>query len=136
MPLYINDGGDSKIDPGDYILFYAEKNDSWLDSTLYEDSTWVGNPAYSLFNDTINYFFTWNTSNSNLRFIEEFSTDFSNYTPSNFILQKLEFSYNGYYNEGAWRNSLASSSFCCIILLLFISAILTFASNSAFLSSV
>ncbi len=111
VPLYINDGGDSKIDPGDYILFYAEKNDSWLDSTLYEDSTWVGNPAYSLFNDTINYFFTWNTSNSNLRFIEEFSTDFSNYTPSNFILQKLEFSYNGYYNEGAWRNSLASSSF-------------------------
>ena len=111
VPLYVYDGGDSKIDPGDYILFYAEKNDSWLDSTLYQDSTWVGNPAYSLFNDTINYFFTWNTSNSNLRFTEETTTDFSNYTPSNFILQKVETTYSNYYNDGADRNSLASSSF-------------------------
>ena len=111
VPLFINDGGDSKIDPGDYILFYAEKNDSWLDSTIYQDSTWIGNPAYSLFNDTINYFFTWNASTSNLRFVEESATDFSNYTPSNFILQKVETSYSNYYNEGADRNSLASSSF-------------------------
>ncbi len=111
VPLYVYDGGDSQIDPGDYILFYAEKNDSWLDSTLYEDSTWIGNPSYSLFNDTINYFFTWNSSNSNLRFAEETTTDFSNYTPSNFILQKVETSYSNYYNEGAGRNSLASSSF-------------------------
>ncbi len=111
VPLYISDGGDSKIDPGDYILFYAEKNDSWLDSTLYEDSTWIGNPSYSLFNDTINYFFTWNSTTSNLRFVEENSIDFANFSPSNFILQKVETSYNNYYNEGAGRNSLASSSF-------------------------
>jgi hypothetical protein len=61
VPLFISDGGDSSIDPGDYILFYAEKNDGWLDSTLYQNVDDIGNPAYSLFNDTIRYFFTWNS---------------------------------------------------------------------------
>ena len=111
VPLYINDGGDLQIDPGDYILFYAEKNDGWLDSTLYQDSTWIGNPAYSLVNDTIQYFFTWNSLNSNLRFTEETATDFSNYTPSNYILEKVEPFCSNFYNQGGDRNSLASSSF-------------------------
>ena len=111
VPLYISDGGDSSIDPGDYILFYAEKNDGWLDSTLYQNEDDIGNPAYSLFNDTIRYFFTWNTSNNNLRFVEEQSVDFTNYTPSNFILKKVETSYNNFYNQGGGRISIASSSF-------------------------
>ena len=29
IPLYISDGGDSFINPGDFILFYAEQNDGW-----------------------------------------------------------------------------------------------------------
>ena len=65
IPLYIEDGGDGTIDNGDYILFYAEKNDGWLDSTLYDDPSWIGNPKYSLYNDTIQYFLTWNNSTSN-----------------------------------------------------------------------
>ena len=76
IPLFIEDGGDSSFDSGDYILFFAEKNDGWLDSTLYEDSTWIGNPNYSLFNDTIYYFISWNNSSNNLRFLESFDNDF------------------------------------------------------------
>ncbi len=111
VPLYISDGGDSSIDPGDYILFYAEKNDGWLDSTLYQNADDIGNPAYSLFNDTIRYFFTWNNSNSNLRFVEETANDFSNYLPSNYILDKVEPYCTNFYNQGGGRTSLASSSF-------------------------
>lgn len=111
QPLYIVDGGDSYLDSGDYILFFADKNDGWLDSTIYEDSTWIGNPAYSLFNDTINYFFSWNNSSNNLRFIESFDNDFSSYTPLNFIIQKVETFYNNFYNQGANRTSYLSSSF-------------------------
>ena len=111
IPIFIEDGGDSSIDPGDYILFFAEKNDGWLDSNLYEDSTWIGNPKYSLFNDTINYFISWNNSNNNLRFEESFDNDFNNYSPSNFIIQKVEQSYNNFYNPGANRTSYLSSSF-------------------------
>lgn len=111
LPIYIEDGGDSSIDPGDYILFFAEKNNGWLDSTLYEDSTWIGNPGYSLFNDTIHYFISWNNSVNNLRFTETFDSDFSSYTPLNFIIQKIEKSYSNFYNQGANRTSYLSSSF-------------------------
>ena len=100
IPLHIVDGGDSSLDSGDYILFYAERNDSWLDSTLYLDPNTVGNPSYSLVNDTINYFFTWNNLSTNLRYSVETSVDFPSYTPSNFILQKVESSYGTFYNLG------------------------------------
>ena len=56
IPLFIEDGGDQSLDSGDYILFYAERNDAWLDATLYESSDAIGNPKYSLYNDTIQYF--------------------------------------------------------------------------------
>ncbi len=109
--LYIEEGGDNSFDSLDYILFYAEKNDGWLDSTLYDDPNLIGNPGYSLFNDTIYYFFTWNNSTNNLRFQIESDSDFSNYTPLNYVLQELFTSYNSAYNEGAGRTSIASSSF-------------------------
>jgi hypothetical protein len=111
VPLFIQDGGDASIDPGDYILFYADKNDGWLDSSLYDVPSTIGNPAYSLFNDTIKYFFTWNSSSDNLRFTEENDIDFTSYTPANFILQKIESNYKNYYNLGGDRISLAASSF-------------------------
>ena len=50
IPIFIEDGGDGSIDNGDYILFYAEKNDGWLDTSLYDNPEWMGNPKYSLYN--------------------------------------------------------------------------------------
>ncbi len=110
IPIYIEDGGDSSFDFGDYILFYAEKNDGWLDTTLYESAQDVGNPKFSLYNDTIQYFFTWNNSTTNLRFTNETDVDFNSYTPSNFILSETFQSYFNAYNEGE-KTSDASSSF-------------------------
>jgi hypothetical protein len=47
--IVVNDGGDGKLDPGDYILFYGESPDKWLfdyltfhfshQKNLYSDST-------------------------------------------------------------------------------------------------
>src|SRR3989338_7951885 len=71
IPLHIVDGGDNTMDPGDYILFYTERNDGWLDSILFDAPEENGNPYYSLYNDTIQYFFTWNNSSSNLRYVVE-----------------------------------------------------------------
>ena len=48
LPIHVEDGGDNSLNPGDYILFYAARNDGWLDSTLYDDPSWLGNPKYSL----------------------------------------------------------------------------------------
>ena len=98
VPLYIVDGGDAIINEGDFILFYAEKNDGWLDATLYDDPSWIGNPKYSLYNDTIQYFLTWNNATDNLRFTEEVAIDFENYNPTDFVIEE-EFSfYSNSYN--------------------------------------
>ncbi len=110
IPLHIVDGGDFTMDPGDYILFYAEKNDGWLDSTLYDTPSDIGNPKYSLYNDTIQYFFTWNNLTTNLRFTVESDLDFASYTPSNYILFEKFQSNSSSYNEGE-KSSDASSSF-------------------------
>ena len=110
IPLFIEDGGDEIMDTGDFILFYAEGNDGWLDSTLYDNADWIGNPKYSLYNDTLHYFFTWNSSVDNLRFIEETSIDFENYTADEFVIEERSKYYYGRYNEGE-KSADASSSF-------------------------
>ena len=92
IPLHIVDNNDGFINGGDYLLFYAEANDGWLDSTLYDDPDWIGNPRYSLYSDTLQYFLTWNSSNENLRFEVETANDFENYTPTDFVIEE-EFNF-------------------------------------------
>ncbi|MDX2359935.1 MAG: C25 family cysteine peptidase [Crocinitomicaceae bacterium] len=109
VPLYIVDGGDSSIDPGDYILFYTERNDGWLDSILYNPNE-AGNGYYSLYNDTLNYFFTWNTSVNNLRYVEEDNLDFASYLPTDYIIYNRWQSNTNTYEE-CERFEQALSSF-------------------------
>jgi len=113
IPLYINDGGDNSFDSGDYILFYTERNDGWMDSSIYESSNAIGNPYYSVANDTLEYFFTWNNATNNLRFVEEDNVNYASFTPSEYILYTKWYSYHIQYQEGK-RNSESSSSFYTI----------------------
>lgn len=110
IPLHIEDGGDNVIDDGDFILFYAQRNDGWLDSTLYDNPSWLGNPKYSLYNDTIQYFFTWNNLTTNQRVQIQTDVNVSAYSPENFVLFEKSTWYNERYNEGE-KSSDASSSF-------------------------
>ena len=72
----------------DYIEFYAEKNSSWLDSLVYTSPDYVPDPYYSLFNDTIRYFLTWNPQGFGLRMINEDSTNFTSYSPLDYCWNK------------------------------------------------
>lgn len=99
QPIRVIDGGDNSFDPGDYIEFFAEKNDGWLDSTLYDDPNSIGNPEFSLYNDTLTYFLTWKTG-SHKRYIEETDVNFSNYTPSPYIIKRSDVSFNNRYYGG------------------------------------
>jgi hypothetical protein len=110
IPLLVEDGGDGAFNNGDYFLFYAERNDGWLDYSLYENSSWIGNPKYSLYNDTIQFFFTWNNSTNNKRFVIENDVAVNSYAPSNFVLFERFGSFNEKYNEGE-KSSDASSSY-------------------------
>ncbi len=109
VPLYVVDGGDSSIDSGDYILFFAQRNDGWLDSTIFLDPNTIGNPAFSMYNDTLQYFLTWNNSASNLRYSIETDVSFSSYTPATHFMYKIKKGYNTAYSEGAKFSQISSS---------------------------
>ncbi|TNE54455.1 MAG: hypothetical protein EP338_07650 [Bacteroidetes bacterium] len=112
--LHVYDGGDNKLDPGDFFIFYALPNDGWLDSTLFDDPNTIGNPKVSLFNDTINYFFTWNSSSNNLRYKIENADDFNpiGFPPLKFGMSKLEYTVvNPVYFQAKEPNGTSSPFF-------------------------
>lgn len=49
---------------GDFLLFYGEKNKAALDEALFDDPALIMNPEYSMFNDTLTYYITWNQNPS------------------------------------------------------------------------
>tara|TARA_B100000508_G_scaffold141093_1_gene146594 strand:- start:107321 stop:112435 length:5115 start_codon:yes stop_codon:yes gene_type:complete len=109
LPLFVEDGGDNSFDPGDYIEFYAEGNDGWLDSLLYDGSDDIGNPAYSLYNDTLYYFFTWTNNGNGLRFVEETATNFTAFTPATYFWEEVFQSYSNRYYGGYSVSSVYTS---------------------------
>lgn len=100
IPLYMVDNGDNTFDPGDYFLFYAYKNDGWLDSVMFPNPGQMANPGYSLINDTITYFFSWKNSGTGLRFALQPDQNYSNYTPSDFVRCEFRSRYGNNYCEG------------------------------------
>lgn len=109
VPIWVQTNGDGSFDSGDYFLFHADKNDGWIDSAMYVEPDKIGNPKYSLFNDTIRYFFTWNNSTSNLRFTEETDVNFNSYTPSNYVWDDYFLSFSDTYHEGEKIDNISSS---------------------------
>lgn len=100
VPVYIKGEADNSFDVTDYIEFYAEKNDGWLDTAMYNGRLNQPNPYYSLINDTISYFVTWNNSTTNTRYQEENAIDFSNYLKAPFIFNEILQVYNSSYYDG------------------------------------
>ena len=111
QPLYIPDNFNNILDPGEFIYFYAERNDGWLDSTLYDNPSWLGNPKYSLYNDTIRYFVTWTNGAPGLRFTEETDIDFAPYQVAPYVLFEKSLVNSQAYNEGEITSQAASSLF-------------------------
>jgi len=99
QPIYIEGGGDGVFDPTDYILLYAQHNDGWLDTAFYKGSDNQPNPYYSLINDTLIYYLSWNNQQNNLRYQEENAIDFNNYFSAPYVWKtSLEFFNSNYYD--------------------------------------
>jgi hypothetical protein len=93
QPIYIKGESDSKFNSGDFIEFYAERNDGWFDSTLYKGAANQPNPYYSQFNDTATYFLTINLNSvNNLRFTLENDVSFSSYSVAPYFY-KISYDY-------------------------------------------
>lgn len=109
VPIHIEGEGDGVFNSGDYIEFYAQKNDGWLDTALYNGIDNQPNPYYSLINDTITYYLTWNSSITNLRYIEENAIDFGNYFAAPFVWRENLQVYNSNYYDGRILRSEATN---------------------------
>lgn len=98
--IWVEGEADGSFDPGDYIEFYGEGNDGWLDSALYRSPEEHTNPYYSLYTDSLPYFLTWNESSSNSRIIAFSNTDFVGKTPDSFFVHTNTISYNSHTYNG------------------------------------
>ncbi|MCX6271381.1 MAG: C25 family cysteine peptidase [Bacteroidetes bacterium] len=98
--LYIHLGSDGIFNQGDFIEFYAQKNDGWFDSAVYNNPASRVNPYYSLFTDSAGYYFSWNTTGNNPRMIYDGNVNFSSYTPLNYIWYKKLAVYTDEYLAG------------------------------------
>lgn len=100
IAIYVKGQDDGVFNSTDYIEFYAEGNDGWIDSLLYNQKENIGNGYYSLFNDTINYYVTYNNSLLNNR-VEEFNdVDFNGYNSKTYIWEILNNVFSSVYYFG------------------------------------
>ncbi|HRG58939.1 MAG TPA: C25 family cysteine peptidase [Bacteroidia bacterium] len=109
VPIHIEGEADGIFNANDYIEFYAEKNDGWFDSLVYDLPQHIGNPYYSLFNDTAYYFLTWNNNLFNERMIVESDTiNFASFNQESYCLtQSLNVLKDIYY--AGETNAIAST---------------------------
>lgn len=98
IPIYVQGESDGVFDSGDFIEFYAEPNDGWLDSLIYDTPSNQPNPYYSLISDTAYYYLTWNNSTNNLRVQVENDINYGAYTPAPYFLREQVYKqgYPGY----------------------------------------
>ena len=99
------------FDQQDYIEFYAEKNNGWLDSLVYDSSRYLPDEYYSLFNDTIRYYFSWNNNGNNKRTVIETDTNFSNYSFINYCWRNEILKFNSNYLIGNQQSGLSSPKY-------------------------
>jgi hypothetical protein len=98
--IYIYNQVNGIMSAGDYIEFFAQKNDGWLDTALYNNNSHQPNIQYSLFNDTATYFLTWNNLFNNKRLTQINDINFAPYQPANSIIKVVYQGFNSYYLEG------------------------------------
>lgn len=82
--IVVSGEDDGTFNPIDFIEFYGERNDGWLDELIYDDEEHQANPHYSLFNDTIHYFITINNSFDNERIETISENNYDDYTAQSY----------------------------------------------------
>ncbi len=112
IPIQVSDDGDFLFEAGEYIEFFGEANDGWLDTALYiNGQNDQMNPAYSIFNDTSFYYITWNGSTTNLRYALETDTNFPAYVSSPYYWYKASEGLSNDYYGGEISNQLTSPEY-------------------------
>ncbi|MCF8460662.1 MAG: hypothetical protein K9G46_08060 [Flavobacteriales bacterium] len=109
--IYLGGEADGVFDPNDFIEFYARGNDGVFDDGVYFDNPLNNaNPYYSLINDTIRYFLTWNNSTNNARMAWETDVNFSAFTASTYIIRdEIKELHNNYFYGQTFNQTNSTS---------------------------
>lgn len=102
VPIYIEGGDDGVLNSGDFIEFIGRKNDGWIDSRMFTLPEAHGNPYYSMFNDTIRYFLTWDPDPAvtKKRVLPYSDPDIASHTVRPWVWSGSVLSYNDNYWYG------------------------------------
>ena len=111
----IEDNGNFELEPGEYIEFFAEIDDPWLDEQLYENPGDMPDGYYPLINDTVYYYFTWTLNTQGKRMIEESDVSYPFYGSRDFLWKEshIDFGHdaNRLYVRGEVRDGLSSPTY-------------------------
>ncbi|MDF3076305.1 MAG: hypothetical protein K0S09_194 [Sphingobacteriaceae bacterium] len=110
VPIYIAGEFDGKLDAGDFIEFYGEKNDGKLDKALYSNPADQPHDFYSLYTDTAAYFLTWSASVPGKRYINTKIRSTGLTPESYFMYTSSSFFTDGGYYPGEYILAAASLS--------------------------
>jgi len=109
IPILIEGESDGVFDSDDVIEFMAFHNDGWLDDKLYVAPDDHNNPHYSMFNDTLNYYITWNDQIDNRRVDLVTETNFGDYPAVNFLWKEnIKSFHTNYWNQATGTTALVS----------------------------
>ncbi len=98
VPVFVHGQEDQIFNSEDYIEFFAEKNNGWLDTAIYKNSIPI-NSDYSLYNDTASYFLCFSNNTAAERYDTTRNTNFSAYTPLSYCWKTVRGNYTNIYND-------------------------------------
>lgn len=100
VPIYVHGESDGEFNTGDYIEFQADKNNGWIDGRIYPYPAANANPYYSLYNDTIRYFLTWDPVNLPQHIGNYSNSDFDSHTARPYLFTENVRSLTDYFFVG------------------------------------
>jgi hypothetical protein len=105
VPLFISGGSDGVFNAGDFIEFIGRRNDGWLDSQMFPLPSQNPNPYYSIHNDTIRYFLTWDPVAPKSRVTAYDAAGIEEEVPLPWVWGQGVRSYTDYYWQGMLDHS-------------------------------
>ena len=111
VAIYVSGELDNSFDPGDFIEFYATRNDGWLDKDLYRRPEEHTNPYRSLFSDSSVYFLTISKTLAQKRVVDYYNGNYSNKKADNYFNHEIVYTHGKDFYSGIPVNNDAAQAF-------------------------
>lgn len=98
--ILVDGEADDRFDDGDFIEFYGQKNDGWLDRAMYEDPTDQTNPYKNIYSDQTAYFLTVTLDGTEGSRMEVFYEQDLTSTPAAYHLEEALIHYDNRFTNG------------------------------------